>query len=49
MSGDRYKAAFYDKKENRIYFDSDYIKSKFIEKPWTNPRVEGVKAFPEDT
>jgi hypothetical protein len=25
MSADRYKAAFYDKNETRIYFDSDYI------------------------
>lgn len=47
-AGDRYKKAFYDPDTNKVFFDSNAIKEDFINKPWTKPRVEGVKPLPEN-
>lgn len=44
----RYKGAFYNRKKNTIYFDRAYIESTFVSKPWTKPKMEGVKPLPDD-
>lgn len=43
-----YVAATVDYEKKTIKFDVDYIKGTFNEKPWTQPKVEGVKALPEN-
>ena len=43
-----YKAAFYRRSNNTIYFDRDYIQRQFLSKPWTKPKMEGVKPLPDD-
>lgn len=48
-----YVSAYYRPNEEgpggTIYFDREYIETvKFEEKAWTKPRMEGVKAMPED-
>jgi hypothetical protein len=43
-----YVAAFYREKENKIYFDRNYIEGKqFDSKAWLNPRKEGIDALPD--
>ncbi len=44
----RYKGAFYNRKKNTIYFDRAYIESTFVSKPWTKPKMKGVKPLPDD-
>tara|TARA_B100001094_G_scaffold333300_1_gene410464 strand:- start:1619 stop:5404 length:3786 start_codon:yes stop_codon:yes gene_type:complete len=43
-----YVAAAVDYEKKTIKFDVDYIKSTFDEKPWTQPKVEGVKPLAEN-
>ncbi len=43
-----YIAAMVDYDKKTIKFDVDYIKGTFDDKPWTQPKVEGVKALPEN-
>ena len=43
-----YVAAMVDYDKKTIKFDVDYIKGTFDDKPWTQPKVEGVKALPEN-
>lgn len=43
-----YVAAAVNYEKKTIKFDVDYIKGTFNEKPWTQPKVEGVKALPEN-
>ena len=43
-----YKAAFYRRSNNTIYFDRDYIQRQFLSKPWTKPKMKGVKPLPDD-
>lgn len=46
----RYVPAFYNDKTNTIKFDRDYIEGEMYDsKAWANPKVEGVKALPEDS
>ena len=45
----RYVPAYFDKKNNTIVLDEDYIKGPmFDQKAWTKPKVSGVAAMPED-
>lgn len=45
----RYVPAFYNEENNTITIDEVFIKgSMFEDKAWTKPKVEGVKALPED-
>lgn len=44
----RYIPAFYNDKKKTINFDREYIEGRmFDEKPWLNPKVEGVDALPD--
>jgi len=43
-----YVAAAVDYEKKTIKFDVDYIKGTFDEKPWTQPKVEGVKPLAEN-
>ena len=43
-----YVAAAVDFEKKTIKFDVDYIKGTFDEKPWTQPKVEGVKPLAEN-
>ena len=43
-----YIAAAVSYKDGTIKFDVDYIKGTFDEKPWTQPKVEGVKPLAEN-
>ena len=43
-----YIAAMVDYDKKTIKFDVDHIKGTFDDKPWTQPKVEGVKALPEN-
>lgn len=43
-----YIAAAVSYKDGTIKFDVDYIKGTFDEKPWTQPKVKGVKPLAED-
>jgi len=43
-----YRAAFYNRLENRIYIDEEYIAQQFPNKPWTKPKVPGVKGYSAD-
>ena len=43
-----YIAAAVSYKDGTIKFDVDYIKGTFNEKPWTQPKVEGVKPLAEN-
>ena len=46
----RYVPAFYNDKTKTIKFDRDYIEGEMYDsKAWANPKVEGVKALPEDS
>ena len=43
-----YVAAAVNYEKKTIKFDVDHIKGTFDDKPWTQPKVEGVKALPEN-
>jgi hypothetical protein len=43
-----YVAAAVNYEKKTIKFDVDYIKGTFDEKPWTQPKVEGVKPLAEN-
>jgi hypothetical protein len=46
----RYVPAFYKEETNTIRFDRDYIEGEMYDsKAWANPKLEGVKALPEDS
>jgi len=49
--GKRYVPAFFspdDGPNGTIYIDEDYISSTFDSKPWTDPKVKGVKPLPDN-
>jgi len=46
--GDRYVPAFFNEKSNRITIDKAFILDDFKNKPWTSPKLDGVKALPEN-
>jgi hypothetical protein len=49
--GGKYSPAFFrasDGPNGTIYIDEDYISSTFDNKPWTNPKVKGVNALPDN-
>ena len=43
-----YVGASFNRKENIIYFDRDYILKQFPNKPWTKPKIKGVKPLPSN-
>ena len=40
--------AVYSRSDNKIYWDEDYLKAQFVQKPWTKPKVKGVRPLPEN-
>lgn len=40
--------AVYSRSDNKIYWDDAAIKKTFDAKPWTNPKVKGVRPLPEN-
>ncbi len=46
--GTRYVPATYVGENNTIYIDVEYIAGTFADKPWTKPKVKGVKALDAD-
>jgi hypothetical protein len=49
--GGKYSPAFFrasDGPNGTIYIDEDYISFTFDNKPWTNPKVKGVNALPDN-
>ena len=46
--GDRYVPAFFNEKSNTITIDKAFILDDFKNKPWTSPKLDGVKALPEN-
>ena len=45
------KSAFFRQSEGpngTIYIDEEYVAAQFDSKPWTNPKVKGVKPLPAD-
>tara|TARA_R110000868_G_scaffold96479_3_gene265525 strand:+ start:6010 stop:10653 length:4644 start_codon:yes stop_codon:yes gene_type:complete len=46
--GDRYVPAFFNEKNNTITIDKAFILDDFKNKPWTSPKLDGVKALPEN-
>jgi len=46
--GDRYVPAFFNEKSNTITIDKTFILDDFKNKPWTSPKLDGVKALPEN-
>ncbi|MAO21703.1 MAG: hypothetical protein CMJ25_13205 [Phycisphaerae bacterium] len=49
FNGNRYVPAFFNKESNTITIDKESIIKSFDDKPWTSPKVDGVKALPEDS
>ena len=46
--GDRYVPAFFNEKNNTITIDKAFILDDFKNKPWTSPKLDGVKALSEN-
>ena len=42
------KPAFYNRNENTVYIDNDLLRQRYADKAWTNPKVPGVNALPDD-
>jgi len=40
--------AVYSRSDNKIYWDDSAIKNTFDAKPWTKPKVKGVRPLPEN-
>ena len=40
--------AVYSRSDNKIYWDEDFIKAQFNAKPWTKPKVKGVRSLPDN-
>lgn len=40
--------ARFNKADNKIYWDENFLKSQFPDKPWTKPKIKGVRALPEN-
>ena len=40
--------AVYSRSDNKIYWDEDFIKGQFNAKPWTTPKVKGVRPLPDN-
>lgn len=45
---DIFVGAYYSRNQDTIFIDTEYLKSQFENKPWANPRVEGVDPIPQD-
>lgn len=45
---DIFVGAYYSRNQDTIFVDTEYLKSQFENKPWANPRVEGVDPIPQD-
>lgn len=45
---ERYVPAKFDSDANEILFDEEYIRSMFDQKPWTEPKIEGVTPLAAD-
>ena len=42
------RGAFYNREEDKIYIDRDFLREQFKDKPWETPKVKGVSPLPEE-
>ena len=42
------RGAFYNREEDKIYIDRDFLREQFKDKPWETPKVKGVNPLPEE-